>query len=44
MNRDGQLEGLIRQEALVKADFIIKKYDGRTFYLEELVERIEEAL
>lgn len=44
MNKDGQLEGLIRQEALVKADSIIKKYDGRTFYLEELVERIEEAL
>ena len=44
MNMDGQFEGLIRQEALVKADHIIKKYDGRTFYLEELVERIEEAL
>ena len=44
MNMDGQFEGLIRQEALVKANRIIKKYDGRTFYLEELVERIEEAL
>lgn len=44
MNRDGQLEGLIRQEALVKADHLINKYDGRDFYLEELVERIEEVL
>lgn len=44
MNRDGQFEGLIRQEALVKADHIIKKYDGRYFYLEELVEMIEEVL
>lgn len=41
MNKDGQFEGLIRQEALVKADHIIKKYDGRPFYLEDLVEEIE---
>lgn len=44
MNKDGQFEGLIRQEALVKADHIIKKYDGRPFFLEELIERIEEVL
>ncbi|MDO5650495.1 MAG: 2-oxoacid:acceptor oxidoreductase subunit alpha, partial [Gallicola sp.] len=44
MNRDGQFEGLIRQEALVKADHIINKYDGRPFYVEELIERIEEVL
>lgn len=44
MNKDGQLEGLIRQEALVKAEHIIKKYDGRPFFVEELVERIEEVL
>jgi 2-oxoglutarate ferredoxin oxidoreductase subunit alpha len=44
MNKDGQFEGLIRQEALVKADHIINKYDGRPFYLEQLVERLEEVL
>lgn len=44
MNRDGQFEGLIRQEALVASDHIITKYDGRPFYLEELVERLEEVL
>jgi len=44
MNKDGQFEGLIRQEALVKADHIIKKYDGRPFFLEELVEKIEVVL
>lgn len=44
MNKDGQFEGLIRQEALVKADHLINKYDGRPFYLEELVERLEEVL
>lgn len=44
MNKDGQFEGLIRQEALVKADHLITKYDGRPFYLEELVERLEEVL
>lgn len=44
MNRDGQFEGLIRQEALVASDHLITKYDGRPFYLEELVERLEEVL
>lgn len=44
MNSEGQFEGLIRQEALVKADHSILKYDGRPFYLEELVEEIEEVL
>lgn len=44
MNRDGQFEGLIRQEALVASDHLIIKYDGRPFYLEELVERLEEVL
>lgn len=44
INKDGQFESLIRQEALVKADHIINKYDGRPFYLEELVERLEEIL
>ena len=44
MNKDGQFEGLIRQEALVKADHIIKKYDGRPFFVEELVEKLEEVL
>lgn len=43
-NHDGQLEGLIRQEALVKADAKINKYDGRPFYLEELKERIVENI
>ena len=44
MNRDGQFEGLIRQEALVASDHLITKYDERPFYLEELVERLEEVL
>lgn len=44
MNKDGQFEGLIRQEALVASDHLITKYDGRPFYLEELVERLEEVL
>lgn len=44
MNRDGQFEGLIRQEALVASAHLITKYDGRPFYLEELVERLEEVL
>lgn len=43
-NHDGQFEGLIRQEALVKADHLITKYDGRSFYVEELKERLEEIL
>lgn len=44
INKDGQFEGLIRQEALVASDHLITKYDGRPFYLEELVERLEEVL
>lgn len=44
MNSEGQFEGLLRQEALVKADHLIKKYDGRPFLLEDLVEKIEEVL
>lgn len=44
MNKDGQLEGLIRQEALIKADHMIQKYDGRPFFLEDLVEELEELL
>lgn len=43
-NMDGQFEGLIRQEALIKADHLITKYDGRAFYLEEMIEAIEEVL
>ena len=43
-NRDGQLEGLIRQEALVKSDHLITKYDGRAFFTEELKEKLEEVL
>lgn len=44
MNKDGQFEGLIRQEALVKADHIINKYDGRPFFLEDLEKALEEVL
>ncbi len=43
-NMDGQFEGLIRQEALIKSDHLITKYDGRAFYLEEMIEAIEEVL
>lgn len=43
-NKDGQFESLIRQEALVKADHIIKKYDGRPFFLEDLTEELEGLL
>ena len=44
LNKDGQFESLIRQEALVKADHLINKYDGRAFYLEELVSELEEII
>ncbi|MDO5725020.1 MAG: 2-oxoacid:acceptor oxidoreductase subunit alpha [Tissierellia bacterium] len=43
-NHDGQFEGLIRQYALVKADHLIRKYDGRAWYLEELKAELEEVL
>lgn len=43
-NMGGQFEGLIRQEALIKSDHLITKYDGRAFYLEELIEELKEVL
>lgn len=43
-NSTGQFESLLRQEALVKADAQVLKYDGRAFYVEELKEQIREVL
>lgn len=43
-NKDGQFEGLLRQEALVKADHLITKYDGRAFFTEDLKAKLEEVL
>lgn len=43
-NATGQFESLLRQEALVKADHQILKYDGRPFFVEDLVEEIKELI
>lgn len=43
-NATGQFEGLIRQEALIRADHRILKYDGRQFSKDEIIERLKEVL
>lgn len=43
-NHDAQFEALLRQEALVRADHTITKYDGRAFYPEEIMEQLKEVL
>lgn len=43
-NATAQLEGLIREEALIKSTYKILKYDGRPFSGDELYERLKEVL
>ena len=40
-NSTGQLEGLIRQEMLIKCSHKILKYDGRAFSGEEIYDRLK---
>lgn len=43
-NATGQLESLIREEALVRTDAKILKYDGRPFSGHEVYHRLKEVL
>jgi 2-oxoglutarate ferredoxin oxidoreductase subunit alpha len=39
-NSDGQAEKLIKQETDIKMDGHIRRYDGRPFYAEELIQQL----
>ncbi|MFN3699027.1 MAG: 2-oxoacid:acceptor oxidoreductase subunit alpha, partial [Dictyoglomus sp.] len=41
-NYQGQLAGLIRKEACIKIDKFITKYDGRPFYVENIIKEVKE--
>jgi len=43
-NSTAQLEGLIRQEMLIKCNYKILKYDGRAFSGEEIYDRLKEEV
>jgi len=43
-NATAQLDSLIREEALIKSDIKILKYDGRPFTADELYKRIREVI
>lgn len=43
-NRTAQLAGVIREQTGISFDHHILKYDGRPFYVDELVDRIREVL
>ncbi|MDO8498220.1 MAG: 2-oxoacid:acceptor oxidoreductase subunit alpha [bacterium] len=40
-NAQGQLEGLIREQTGIKTDYALRKYNGRPFYPEEIVESVK---
>ena len=40
-NKTGQFEGLIREETGLSASDHLRKYDGRPFYPEEIVEKVK---
>lgn len=41
-NISGQLEGLIRQECLMKPDYTMHRYDGRPFFPEDIFDAVRE--
>lgn len=43
-NATGQLDSLMRQEALIQSDYKILKYDGRPFTADEVYRRIKEVI
>ncbi|MBI1919125.1 hypothetical protein HYS29_00875 [Candidatus Microgenomates bacterium] len=43
-NKTGQLEGLIREKTGLSVDGSLRKYDGRPFYPEEIVDKVKEVL
>ncbi len=43
-NYSGQLEGLIREKTGIEFKNRFRKYDGRPFYFEEIVEKVKEVL
>jgi 2-oxoglutarate ferredoxin oxidoreductase subunit alpha len=43
-NSTAQLDGLIRQEMLIKCSHKILKYDGRAFSGEEIYDRLKEEV
>ncbi len=43
-NKTGQLEGLIREKTGLSVDSSLRKYDGRPFYPEEIVDKVKEVL
>ena len=43
-NRTSQLDRLLREELKLSVDKKIRKYDGRPYFVEPLVNQIEEAI
>lgn len=43
-NRLGQFEGLVREFSGVEVDHHLRKYDGRPFYPEEIVEKVKSII
>jgi len=43
-NKTGQLEGLIREKIGLTVTSNFRKYDGRPFYFEEIVEKVKSAI
>ena len=43
-NRNGQFEGLIREHTGLSVNHHLRKYDGRPFYPEEIVEKVRSIL
>lgn len=43
-NKTGQLEGLIREKTGLSVDDHLRKYDGRPFYPEEIVEKVKSLI
>ena len=43
-NKTGQFEALIREKTGLSVDHNFRKYDGRPFYPEEIVEKVKSIL
>jgi len=40
-NKTGQFEGLIKEHTGLSVNYNLRKYDGRPFYPEEIVEKVK---